>query len=83
MHPDVARASAAEAHEARLAVPPEQHPGVEVARGVERQGLHPQQAVGDPDAGLDRVAADVLARDRHAPLAVGEPAGVQPLDDAR
>src|ERR687896_2729658 len=33
--PDVARAGAAEADQPRLAVPPQQHPGVELARAVE------------------------------------------------
>ena len=47
---------------------------------MEGERLHSEQAVGDSDARLDRVAARVVARHDDAPLGVGEPAHAQRVD---
>ena len=52
------RAGAAEAHEPRLAVPPEQHPGVEVAGRVQRHRLGAQQALGQAQPHVERLAVE-------------------------
>ena len=77
VHPDVARARASEANDARLAVPPAQHPGVELAAAVQRDRLGAQEAVRHPQAHVQRLAVELLAGHGDAPLAVREPPGPQ------
>ena len=65
------RARAAEPDDAGLAVPPEQHPGVEVAGAVQHHGLSAQQPVGQPQTHVEWLSAGVLAghREPHSPAA--------------
>src|SRR5918997_5694306 len=69
VHPDLARARGAEADVAGLAVPPQEHPGVEPVTWAERRRLYAEEPVGDRETDVERLAQG-LGGDAQPPLGV-------------